>query len=270
MRSTGAEPAGAAPGPVGLRAWIWVVPAAVYLASFGLVARLVVMVDDRGRLPWYVALLALFYLLFTALWLRPRSHPLLLHLTFGVQCVVILALLALEPEFDYVTSFFVLLSYQAALVFSTRTRWAWIGTLMLLTAASLMVTLGALHGLGLALTPLAFTVALPALALASRDLEVARTESQKMVAELEATHRQLEEYAAEASFLGAVEERNRLARELHDSVSQAMFGILLAVRSAQLMSRSDPEGVRVQLEQLQGLTQDALARMRGFIADLRT
>jgi signal transduction histidine kinase len=69
--------------------------------------------------------------------------------------------------------------------------------------------------------------------------------------------------------LAALRERNRLARELHDSVSQAVFSIVLAVRSAQLMREREPDRVEEQLALLQELTQNALARMRAFIADLR-
>ena len=87
--------------------------------------------------------------------------------------------------------------------------------------------------------------------------------------ELEETHRRLKKYAAEVEDLAVLEERNRLARELHDSVSQAMFGIQLATRSAQILRKKDPEAVPAQLEQLQTLTHEALARMRGFISELR-
>jgi signal transduction histidine kinase len=69
--------------------------------------------------------------------------------------------------------------------------------------------------------------------------------------------------------LAAMEERNRLARELHDSVSQTMFSLLLATRSAQILLERDPVRVRPQLEQLQELTQSALAQMRSLIAELR-
>jgi signal transduction histidine kinase len=48
-----------------------------------------------------------------------------------------------------------------------------------------------------------------------------------------------------------------------------MFSILLATRSAQIMQQKEPDGVSAQLEQLQELTQEALVRMRGFIAELR-
>ena len=255
-----AEPAGG---------WFRVVLVAVYLAALAIAARLLTSVEDESDLPWYLILLVGYFALFSLVWLRPRMRPPILHVVFVVQCLLILCLLALEPEFDYVTSLFVPLAYQAALVFRGRVRWIWVVILVVLIGASLMIALGPVRGLGLGLTSMAVGLVFPALALASQEMEEARRESRKMVAELEATHRQLERYAGEVNDLAAVEERNRLARELHDSVSQAMFGVTLATRSAQIMLDRDPDGVRIQLERLQELTQDALARMRGFLAELR-
>ena len=53
------------------------------------------------------------------------------------------------------------------------------------------------------------------------DQEVAEVE--RLAAELEQANRQLREYAAQAEELATVHERNRLARELHDSVTQTLF-----------------------------------------------
>jgi signal transduction histidine kinase len=41
-------------------------------------------------------------------------------------------------------------------------------------------------------------------------------------------HAQLQDYAERAEELSAVRERNRMARELHDSVNQSIFSILTA------------------------------------------
>ena len=90
-----------------------------------------------------------------------------------------------------------------------------------------------------------------------------------MLAELEATHRRLKTYAGQVEELAALEERNRLARELHDSVSQTIFSLILNARSAQMLLERDPARVRSQLEQLQELAQSALGEMRGLIAQLR-
>jgi signal transduction histidine kinase len=274
-RPSGGEvaPAGSpVDGPAGpglLHGWLWVVLVALYLLGLALAARTLFAVEDDGLLPWYLALFAVFFVLFTLVWVKPRMHPLLLHLILVIQCGAILVLLALDPELDYVTAFLVLLSYQAAVVFAGRVRWVWAAVLVALIGVSLMVFYGPAEGLGLGLTAMAVALAFAALAVASQDIEEARVESREMVAELEATNRQLEKYAAEVSELAAVEERNRLARELHDSVSQSMFGIQLATRSAQIMLEKQPEAVPAQLAQLRELTQEALVRMRGLISELR-
>ena len=71
----------------------------------------------------------------------------------------------------------------------------------------------------------------------------------------------------------ALEARHRLARELHDSVSQALFSMTLETRGAQLLlERSGlpadgPLGER--LHNLRQLTQGALAEMRALIFELR-
>ena len=242
---------------------------AIYLAFVAETARTLDLMADRDLWPWYLGLHAVFLILFTAVLWRPALRVELLHVYFALQSATILALLSVNPQRDFVTALFVLLCYQAALVFAGRTRWFWIGLLVLLTGGSLMVYLGPLRGLALGLTSMAAGIILPAYVIANRQVEAARATSQAMLGELETTHRQLEAYAGQVEELAAMEERNRLARELHDSVSQTMFSLLLATRSAQILLERDPARVRPQLEQLQELTQSAMAQMRGLIAELR-
>jgi signal transduction histidine kinase len=242
--------------------------AAVYLAAIALASRLLFSIDP-DLLPWYVGLLAIFFVIFSLIWLWPRLPPSLLHLIFGLQCLVVIFLLALDTEFDYVTIFFALLAYQAAVVFRGRTRWIWVVTLIVAIGVSLMIAKGFAAGLSQGLTNMAVAMALAALAIAGQEIEAARSKNVEMVGELERTNSDLRKFAAEVEQLAALRERNRLARELHDSVSQAMFSILLAARSAQMMRTRDPEAVPAQLELVQELAKDALGQMRAFIADLR-
>lgn len=66
-----------------------------------------------------------------------------------------------------------------------------------------------------------------------------------------------------------IEERNRLARELHDSVTQSLFSVtLLADASLALIDR-DPAKARERLERANELAQGALAEMRDLIFQLR-
>jgi PAS domain S-box-containing protein len=67
----------------------------------------------------------------------------------------------------------------------------------------------------------------------------------------------------------ALEERQKLARELHDSVSQALYGIALGARTARTLLDRDPSKVTEPLEYVLGLSEAGLAEMRALIFELR-
>jgi signal transduction histidine kinase len=67
----------------------------------------------------------------------------------------------------------------------------------------------------------------------------------------------------------ALEERQRLARELHDSVSQALYGIALGARTARTLADRDPAKVGEPLDYVLSLAEAGLAEMRALIFELR-
>ena len=74
---------------------------------------------------------------------------------------------------------------------------------------------------------------------------------------------------AEAGDKAALEERQRLARELHDSVSQALYGIALGTKTARTLLKRDPEAVADPLDYVLSLAEAGLAEMRALIFELR-
>jgi PAS domain S-box-containing protein len=77
------------------------------------------------------------------------------------------------------------------------------------------------------------------------------------------------ELRRQAGELAAGEERAHLARELHDSVTQALFSMTLVTRSVELLLDRDAEAAKAQLAQLRDLQREALAEMRALIFELR-
>ena len=69
--------------------------------------------------------------------------------------------------------------------------------------------------------------------------------------------------------LSIVEERNRVARELHDSVSQRLFGVVLATETAAELLDRDPAAARLQLERAQQLAHGSMDELRSLIFELR-
>ncbi len=73
----------------------------------------------------------------------------------------------------------------------------------------------------------------------------------------------------QAGALASSAERAHLARELHDSVTQALFSMGLITRSAEVLLDRDPAATRAKLADLRELQRDALAEMRSLIFELR-
>ncbi len=69
--------------------------------------------------------------------------------------------------------------------------------------------------------------------------------------------------------LSVVEERNRLARDLHDSVSQTLFSMSLTAEAALLAVDTEPETAKRELANLRDLSRATLQEMRALIFELR-
>jgi signal transduction histidine kinase len=221
-----------------------------------------------SRLPVYLALEFLFGVLFTLVLWHPIHRGIWQHLYFVFQSLLVLYLLIPYPRLDFFNVLLALLSIQAVLVFPDRTRWAWVVFLLLLIVLSLTILLG-MYGLALALLPSTAGLVLPAYVAITQEIEAGQRKRQALLTELQEANRQLTDYAGQVEELSAIQERNRLARELHDSVSQTMFSISLHSRAARILLERDPQQLRPELEQLQSLTHNALDEMRSLIADLR-
>jgi signal transduction histidine kinase len=73
----------------------------------------------------------------------------------------------------------------------------------------------------------------------------------------------------QAAELAASQERAHLARELHDSVTQALFSMGLTLRTLELLLDTDVEAAQAKVAELRELQKDALAEMRTLIFELR-
>lgn len=69
--------------------------------------------------------------------------------------------------------------------------------------------------------------------------------------------------------VAVLEERNRLARELHDSVTQVLFSLTLNLESAAGLMAKKPEKAATLVARSQEMAGEALAEMRSLIFELR-
>jgi NarL family two-component system sensor histidine kinase YdfH len=119
-----------------------------------------------------------------------------------------------------------------------------------------------------AMLPMTFFVAVYVI-LYSRQAE-ARLQAQRLLGELETANRQLTEYAARVEDLTIAAERQRMARELHDTLSQGLAGLILQLEAADAhLAANHPERARSILEQSMEKARDTLREARQAIDALR-
>ncbi len=69
--------------------------------------------------------------------------------------------------------------------------------------------------------------------------------------------------------LSVIEERNRLARDLHDSVTQTLFSLALTAEAAGTLIDRDSAAAKARIEQLRDMAREAAQEMRSLIFALR-
>ncbi|MCI0389487.1 MAG: sensor histidine kinase [Acidobacteria bacterium] len=78
-----------------------------------------------------------------------------------------------------------------------------------------------------------------------------------------------EQWAQQIQEAAAQQERNRLARELHDSIKQQLFSINVSAATVQARWEKDEAGARAALEAVRGGAREAMAEMEAMLHSLR-
>jgi signal transduction histidine kinase len=100
--------------------------------------------------------------------------------------------------------------------------------------------------------------------------ENAAIESDRLLHELQQAHQQLQIYAAQAEELAVAEERNRLAREVHDTLGHRLTVAAVQLEGAERLAHKNPEKTATIVATVRNQVLEGLQELRGTIATLRT
>lgn len=99
--------------------------------------------------------------------------------------------------------------------------------------------------------------------------ETARGEVEQLAGELSEANRKLREYALQAEELAASRERNRVAREIHDSIGHCLTVVHVQLEAARTTLERDPAHTLDAIGKAQAMTHAGLQEIRRSVAALR-
>lgn len=235
------------------------------------VALLVTFWHSRGDLSWRAIVTAMLLLIQAGMyvWVLRQKWPLRLRVSlfyYGV-CLLLWAVETwLMPAiwwlgFAYVGQMFGLLPLWGALtgvtfVFVVMYRF------MMRTG---MITASSWALLGVLAQWIPIAVILVFLNQLSRTSQ----ERGQLITRLEAAKKELETAQAREAELAVLRERERLARDLHDSLGHTLVALTVQLEAVQRLYRVDPERATAQMDALKTLTRSSMDALRRSIAGLR-
>jgi len=220
-----------------------------------------------GKIILLLLALSLVFLLST--WLA-RKAILASDVLIGLEMIGILSLILVTSSIhsDFFAFLFAITGMQVVRNHTPRVTAFGIGLSALMNFFGLLQPVGVIQALALTMIYAAINIFLVA-TIASANRAVIIQERQRALAdELLEKNRTLENYSNTVQQLAAGRERQRLARELHDSVAQTIFSMTLATQSARFLEHRDRQQLRSQLDRLDHLVQSALSEMQILITQL--
>jgi signal transduction histidine kinase len=182
-------------------------------------------------------------------------------LYLSVQTVIATTLLVVEPDVDTLALLYVVLSLQAVLLLPQTRGYFWLLGLGLLTVAIFFAFYDPEDAVPYIFTYCAAYIFTGVLATAVVESEAARTRTEALLAELREKEAALRELAVS-------EERNRLAREIHDTLAQGFTGIVLQLEAAEGSIEDAPEEAAGRLARAKSLARESLQEARRSVWNL--
>ena len=198
-----------------------------------------------------------------------ETHRQSIYLILGLQSALLLALLLTFPQVETLTILFYILIFETMLYLPVVSSLFWLfgysSAAVVYQFSQYDLTAG-LNNLGI------FAVGMllcSLVAIALRRARLAQQRSAKLLRELQAANLQLQEYADQVETASIHAERNRLAREMHDTIGHRLTVVAVQLEAARKLALSDPERASSLLVTTLQQVREALAELRQTVGRLR-
>lgn len=197
-----------------------------------------------------------------------QSHlPASLYLT--IQTILVTSLLSFPPHHQYIIILFFILSAEATTLEPNKKGYLWILLYVLITTGALLLLEGgqaALFSLPIYTGGYIFFGAFSA---SARRAEIAQAESQMLLEDLTKAHLKLQTFTAQSEELAVSEERNRLAREMHDTLGHRLTVAIVQLEGAEQLVDKKPQRAQEMVATVKEQMRAALSELRSAVATLR-
>jgi signal transduction histidine kinase len=253
-------------------------PGATYflLISYGIWAAVSLrwiseFVEQGHPLTWAISLILLLYGLLLGMEpLLTGVSMLRAHLYLAFQTSLIFLASLLYYELDFFALLFVPLCGQAMYLLPRRQGLTWLGILISVSAAGLAIQFGLPEAVSFIILYSAALVFVAVFVIMVQQANEARRNSERLLQELQAAHQELQTYAGQAEELAVANERTRLARDLHDSVAQTLYGLTLQAEAAsRKLAAGQNDAVQAHLQAIGEDARQTLQETRLLIFELR-
>lgn len=185
------------------------------------------------------------------------------------QTVLVAGLLVLEGGWGMFPILYFVLSPQAMMLLPARKGFWWILLFAILTGLTAIraegLASGAISFLGYGAGFFFFGM----FGYTLNQAEVERKKSEALLKDLEETHEQLQEYVLRVEELAVAEERNRLAREMHDAIGHRLTVSAVQLEGAQRLIPDDPNRAVEMVATVREQVREALSELRRTVARMR-
>jgi signal transduction histidine kinase len=219
---------------------------------------------------------ALEYLLLVAYGLLLVTEPLISRrlrsygwVYLGVQFGLVVGMMLVMPSIDFIPTLFFPLSFQAVLFFGRQMGFLWIVAFILSMIYPIMLGWEwQVEGIAIVILDSALCFLVGSYAHLIQRAELARRSNQQLLIEVQEAYRKLQDHATQIEERSVLQERSRMSRELHDSVTQTIFSMNLTVQAARMLWGKDLTRVAEQLDRLQELARGAVAEIQVLVSQL--
>lgn len=193
----------------------------------------------------------------------------LANLIIALQTGLVIVLIeTTQAGFSFVLLFFIL-SMTVMLYNPLRRGLLWLGGFTLLTGWFFFEREGLASGLQVMASYAGGYLFFGILTNALTQARLTQRQNALLLGELEAKNRRLEEYAAQVETLAIVEERNRLAREVHDTIGHRLTTAAVQLEGAERLVPGEPVRAAAMIGAGRQQVRDALQDLRHTVGRLR-